>query len=682
MPNYLFLIWVPCFLLPGLALSQAPQPADSTSEFQHEDVVITGTLKPVSVAQSPVKIDVITSRYLQQQLPVTNLMEGISLLPGLQEVNACGVCYTNAISINGLPGSYTAVLIDGMPLYGSLASVYGLNGLPITIIERIEVIKGPNSTLYGSEAMAGVVNVITKNPATQSRVAVDLLGTSHAEAFLNANLSLPLGGGYLLTGLSGTYMNRYEDDNQDGFGDLPAMDRWSLFVKWQRPLPQNRKLVIAARLFSEDRRNGVETFVRDRGYRQLRGSHLVYGESILTRRAEIFGTWELSHAFRWDFSGSWHQQDSYYGADAYEARQGTLFSNLLWSRVLGSHDLLMGLTIRAQTYDDNTVATQTAGVNAPSRQWIPGWFVQDEWTLGQHFSMMPGLRIDHYATHGLIPSPRMSVKWQPSLVHTFRANAGTGFRIVNLFTEDHAFVTGQREVLIEEELKPERSLTATLSWHYLPGRQGQWGSLDLDAHFTHFTNKINPDYDSPGLIRYANSDGFTQSVGLSGQWSFSSGRLALQLGGTWMEVTETTPDASGKKSRQALPFAPKWTTVSTIQWTLPKEWLVAYTGQLTGPMALPEVFDLDEMGDLQASPRPTKSKLFGQHHLRCSKQWGSLEASFGVTNLLDFRQPVTPLSGWNDPNAQQGFSPWFDTAYSYAPIHGREWFFGLRKSIQ
>ena len=680
MPNSLFLTGLLC-LLPWLACAQSFQPADSTSEYQHEDVVITGTLKPVSVAQSPVKIDVITSRYLQQQLPVTNLMEGISLLPGLQEVNACGVCYTNAISINGLPGSYTAVLIDGMPLYGSLASVYGLNGLPITIIERIEVIKGPNSTLYGSEAMAGVVNVITKNPATQARVAVDLLGTSHAEAFLNANVTLPLGGGHLLTGLSGTYMNRYEDDNLDGFGDLPAMDRWSLFMKWQRPLSHNRKLALAARLFSEDRRNGVEAFVKNRAYRQLRGSEQVYGESIFTRRAEAFGSWEMGPQLRWDFSGSWHQQDSYYGSDAYEARQGTLFSNLLWNERLGSHDLLTGFTFRGQFYDDNTQATMAAPGNQPSLQWIPGLFVQDEWSLGSSLALLSGLRVDHYDAHGFIPSPRISVKWQPSLVHTFRANAGTGFRIVNLFTEDHAFVTGQREVLIEEELKPEQSITATLSWHYLPGRKGQWGSIDLDGHFTHFSNKINPDYDSPGLIRYANSEGFTQSYGLSGQWSYSSGRLALQLGGTWMEVTETSPDAYGRWQRNALPFAPRWTSVATLQWILPKDWLIAYTGQITGPMALPEVFDLDEMGDLQLSPRPTTSKPFGQHHLRCSKQWGSLEASCGVTNLLDFRQPVTPLSGWNDPNAQPGFSPWFDAAYSYAPIHGREWFVGLRKSI-
>ncbi|MEL6135110.1 MAG: TonB-dependent receptor [Bacteroidota bacterium] len=139
-----------------------------------EEVVLTGSMRPTSVGISPVKIQVVQSEYMLQTTSPTNLMEGINLINGVQEVVACGVCFTNNISINGLPGAYTAVLLDGAPIYGNLASVYGLNGIPTNIIDRIEVIKGPNSTLYGSEAMAGVLNIITKDPATQPALAVDL----------------------------------------------------------------------------------------------------------------------------------------------------------------------------------------------------------------------------------------------------------------------------------------------------------------------------------------------------------------------------------------------------------------------------------------------------------------------------------------------------------------------------
>ncbi len=671
----------------GQSGSDSTALADESTPFEVEDVVITGTLKPVRLSQSPVKVEVISAKFLQQQMPVTNLMEGIALINGLQEVNACGVCYTNSISINGLPGAYTAVLIDGMPMFGNLASVYGLNGLPVTIIDRIEVIKGPNSTLYGSEAMAGVVNVITKSPALQAPVALDMMLTTHGEVFTNANVTSRLGKGYFLLGLNSAYMNRFEDDNADGMGDLPAMDRWSFFGKYTRGLSHNRNLSISGRIFYEDRRNGVEGFVRDRSYRQLRGSEDLYGESIFTRRGELFGSWELGSRLRWDYSASWHDQDSYYGSDHYVASQGILFSNLIWNPNWKNHDIVAGLTARFQYYDDNTVATADSvngmWLNQPERQAIPGIFVQDEWALGKKVTLLLGGRLDHYQAHGAIPSPRISFKYRVSPFTTLRGNMGTGFRIVNLFTEDHAFVTGQREVIIAEKLNPERSITTTANLHHLYQLSGLGeGSLDLDGHFTHFTNKINPDYDTPGKIIYANSPGFTRSRGISGQWDHAfSEVLRMNVGMTWLRVEETEWDEQGRQSTTPVPFAPNWSGVATASYQLLRHGLTfAYTSQLTGAMALPEVYDVDEAGDLLLHPRSQRSRPFAQHHLRMSKRWerSGVECYGGVTNLLDFRQPITPLSGFNDPNFATGFSPWFDTAYSYAPIHGREWFVGIK----
>ena len=661
----------------------AQSSASDSADYALEDVVITGTLKPVSVSRSPVKIDVVSADFMQQQLPVTNLVDGVALINGLQEVTACGVCYTNSISINGLPGAYTAVLIDGMPLYGNLASVYGLNGLPVTIIDRVEVIKGPSSTLYGSEAMAGVVNVITKSPDHQGPLSLDLMATSHGEAFLNANTAFRTGKGRMLFGVNGAYMNTYADDNGDGFGDLPAMDRWSLFGKWERPLKQQRTATVSGRLYYEDRRNGVESYIADNSYRSLRGSDSVYGESIYTLRAELFGQVELPHRLRLDYSASWHDQDSYYGADHYLAKQAVGFSNLIWNPAVGKHDIVAGLTNRYQFYDDNTVATQSdAGTNVPEHQYIPGVFVQDEWSPADEWTILTGFRLDHYQAHGLIPAPRLSIKYSPTLRTTFRANAGTGFRIVNLFTEDHAFITGQREVVITEALNPERSWTGTVNIHQLYDLERLGGgSLDLDAHFTHFSNKINPDYDNPGQIIYANSEGFTRSYGLSLQWDHAwKNVLSANLGATWMRVRETEPDASGRLVSSPVPFAAEWTGVFTLNWNPSPVWTIAYTAQLTGPMALPEVFDVDDLGDLLPGARSQRSRAFSQHHLRIGYHWDGpgLECYGGVTNAFDFRQPVTPLSGFNDPNFAPGFSPWFDTAYSYAPIHGRELFVGIR----
>ncbi len=124
--------------------------------------------------------------------------------------------------------------MDGAPIYGNLASVYGLNGIPTTIIDRFEVIKGPNSTLYGSEAVAGVINIITKDPATQPFLSLDIMGTSHLESFGNISLAPKIGAFNGLIGLNYAYLDDFDDKNVDGFGDNIAMDRISFFTKWNK----------------------------------------------------------------------------------------------------------------------------------------------------------------------------------------------------------------------------------------------------------------------------------------------------------------------------------------------------------------------------------------------------------------------------------------------------------------
>lgn len=653
------------------------------STLTMDEVIVTGTMQPTFVSRSPVKVDVITAKHLNTYTPAaaTSLVEGISLVNGIQEVVACGVCFTNSISINGLPGPYTAILMDGSPIYGNLASVYGLNGIPSMIIDRFEVIKGPSSTLYGSEAVAGVINIITKDPSKQPFFSADAMGTSHYESFGNFSLAPRIGKSSGFIGLNYAYINDFDDRNGDGFGDNINLDRISLFSKWDVHRPSGKKFTVSGKYYYEDRRNGVEEYLRDRNYQNLRGSSNIYGESIYTHRFEVFGTYELptTEKIRLDYSISNHEQDSYYGADFYRASQNIFFTNLIWDKMLSSHQLTTGLTSRYQTYDDNTIATESNGENTPDNQYIPGLFLQDEWSVSERFTALSGLRLDHYEDHGLIPAPRLSLKYKPGDWTTLRSNFGTGFRIVNLFTEDHAFVTGQREVVIEEELKPEESYNFSLNVNHIYTLGASQGMLDIDAYYTHFTNKITPDYSLEDEIRYANTDGFAVSkgIGISIQQELAF-PLAFNAGINFQNVAEKE---NGEK--RDIEFAPKWTGIFTANY-VHKRWKTtfAYTTRLTGPMALPEVYDLDENGDPLSSPRPTSSATFAIHNLQIAKDLKKGWSVYGgLQNIFDYVQPWSPLTGTNDPNANLGFSDSFDTAYAYSPIHGREVYLGISWSL-
>ena len=654
-----------------------------------DEIVVTGTMKETYVSASPVKIDVITSKQLDTYLPsaASSVIESVQLVNGVQEVVACGVCYTNSISVNGLPGSYTAILMDGTPIYGSLASVYGLNGIPNMIIDRFEVIKGPSSTLYGSEAVAGVINIITKNPENQPLFSADIMTSSHEEVFGNFAIAPRLGKSNAYVGINFGYANHYADNNLDGFGDGVNSDHISIFSKLNFYRPSDKIFTLAAKYYYEDRRNGVESYVQDRAYRTLRGSDQVYGESIYTNRFELFGTYALDTKanLKIDYSLSNHVQDSYYGDQFFEASQQIAFGNFLWYFNKSKHDVLIGATLRYDAYDDNTLATEEEIdgdiYNTPNNQFVPGIFVQDEYLISEKITLLGGVRLDHHMEHGLIYAPRLNVKVKTSDWATFRFNFGTGFKVVNLFTEDHAFVTGQREVIIAEDLKPESSYNFSVNYNQIYTGLGGSGSIDLEVFFTHFTNKIIPDYDIPGFIVYENSNGYATSTGLSMNINHNfSVPLSLNLGINLLNSTETETDSAGDELTNDILFAPKWSGVITANYQLKRQRItLAYTAQFTGEMALPEVYDLDASGVPLEEPRPTTSIPFSLHQIQISKLINTNYSLYcGVNNLFNFIQTESPLAAYDDPNYESGFSPYFDTAYAYAPNHGIEFYLGFK----
>ena len=623
-----------------------------------EALIVTGTMQRGSVKESPVKVEVVPARVLQRTA-TNNLMEAIQFVNGLYSQVDCGVCYTNNIRINGMEGPYTAVLIDGMPLMSSLASVYGLNGINPALIEQIEIVKGPASTLYGSEAMAGVVNVITKDARFAPRLALDVSATSDAEG--NVDFAVASEPGDLSGFVSGNvaYNQHFVDGNGDGFSDFPLTRRGVLFAKVDRSSDGVRRGGLSARYLFEDRFGGV------RGWTTAdRGSDRVYGESIVTNRAELIGSWlpSWSDAVRFEASYTWHDQSSYYGDSEYHASQHIGFGNALWGSRLGRHDLLVGATARYQRYDDDTPATAE-----PDARLVPGLLVQDEvrWRGGS--SVLAGLRADGYGEHGLVLSPRFAVKVEPFDHTALRLNAGTGFRAVNLFTEDHAALTGARDVVIVSELRPERSRSLTVNLNQIVEFGPNPMMIDVDAFHTRFSNKILPDYDQdPALIVYDNLDGHAVSrgVALSFNQNVDFDRFLYSLGVTLQDVY-TVRD--GVREQEF--FAPRTRGVASATYNFRRvPATLDYTGNVTGPMRLP-AYD-------EPFSRPERSPAYTMHNVQGTWRTGAgAEVYLAVKNVLDYVQP-SPLIDPSDP-----FGDSFDTAYVYGPLRGRHLMLGFRYGI-
>jgi outer membrane receptor for ferrienterochelin and colicins len=211
------------------------------------------------------------------------------MVNGVRPQLNCNVCNTGDIHINGLEGPYTMVLIDGMPIVSSLSSVYGLAGIPNSLVERIEVVKGPASSLYGSEAIGGLINVITKNPQKAPLLSIDISNTSwnefNADAALKYSVSKKADA---LLGINYFNFSKRFDKNNDRFTDITLQHRVSLFNKYSFKRRENRLANIAFRYVYEDRWGGDM-----RWNKSFRGGDSIYGESIYTGRFEMIGNYQL-----------------------------------------------------------------------------------------------------------------------------------------------------------------------------------------------------------------------------------------------------------------------------------------------------------------------------------------------------------------------------------------------------
>ncbi|MGK7370573.1 MAG: TonB-dependent receptor [Candidatus Halalkalibacterium sp. M3_1C_030] len=629
------------------------------SLLELDQVVVTGTMKETYIKDSPVKVNVVSNRFLNKN-PSGNIMESVGFINGLYNEVSCGVCGTNSIRINGMDGPYTSVLIDGMPIMGSLASVYGLNGISPGIIESIEIIKGPNSTLYGSEAMGGVINVRTKEPAAVNRLSLDGYTSTHLENNLDFSYSPATEGFQTFFSGNAFYFDQFLDHNNDNFADATKRKRISLFNKWSIKRPQARRFDIALKYYFEDRLGGTSQYSKD-----LRGSDVVYGESIITNRFEVIGTYvlPLEEKIRLDYSYSYHDQDSYYGDYHYTAKQQIYFANLVWDkRFRYDRQLLVGSTLR---YDnlDQTFDEQRLEDGSEDRRFTPGLFAQYEHIFSEKVRGLLGARVDHYSDHGFIFSPRFNLKVSATDHTTIRLNAGTGFRIVNLFTEEHDVLSGSREVVITENLDPEKSYNGTLNINQIIDIGTSVLNMDLDLFYTRFSNRIIPDYSNQNEIRYSNLDGYSvsQGIALSAAHNFP-GPLQYSVGITFQDVFQNV-----NNTRESLPFAPNFNSTFSVSYAVEAiQTSIDYTGRIVGKMELPEYPNAKNVSEVYTEQNVKLTKRIG----------GGVEIYGAVKNLFNYTQE-NPLIAPERP-----FSDDFATDHVFGPIQERRFLIGINFELQ
>ncbi len=588
---------------------------------------------------------------------------------------------TNAkeLRILGLSGVYNQVLIDGFPLIQGLSYTYGISSVPGSLVENIFIAKGANSVLQGFESISGQINVETKSPDKTDKLFANLYVNNFQEKHINFNYALKKEGWSNLSALHVVLPAARFDRDDDRFLDLPLLTRYLFTNRWKYGQEKNWgwNSQINFRMLHEERVGGQTNFNPNRD----RGSTTTYGQWVQLNQPEF---WSKT-SFRFNdaqqitgfASGFVQQQNAWFGTVNYQAAQVNGYLNLQHELNHSNGNLKTGLSLRylklneTIAFSNNNLARTFAG-DYRREEVIPGIFAEHTWRLfNSRLSWITGLRADFHNQFGAFITPRTLLKYDLTPTTIVRANVGTGWRTVNLFSENIGLLVSSRNLLFAEALEPEQAVNAgiNLTQKYSFFNKLLGGYLSIDYYRTEFSNQVFPDYDSDptkALIANFRGQSLSESFQVEGVMRWQD-LIEWKVGYSWVEVYRMVSE-----NRQELPFNPRHKVMSALSLqTASKRIQFDLNAHWFGSQRLP-----DTRQNPEAYQRSATSPAYSVLNLQVTYRFKQWEVYAGCENLFDFRQ-LQPILGWQDP-----FGRYFDTSFVWGPTRGREFYLGIRYRVK
>jgi len=649
-----------------------------TKDKSLKEVVIEGERAGISISRiNPIKTEVITQVELTKAA-CCDLVGCFDTEGSVQSTTTNVITSSKELRIMGLSGVYTQVLIDGMPLIQGLSYTYGISSFPGTLVDRINVAMGVNSVLKGFESINGQLNIELKEPENSEKLLLNLYVNSFMEKQFNANYSHKFKKWSTLFAAHTTQSaNKFDRDN-DTFLDLPLLTRYSFYNKWRYGKKDSWGLnsIVGLRYVNEQRIGGQTTFdpLSDEGTTNSYGQTLKYSQpEIYTKTGYRFNS---KKSIVLSSSAFYQNQNSSFGTTIYKAEQLSFYTNLQyelkWNK---KHLLKTGFSYRYQNREENIAFTQnTLGRTYDGKyiknEIIPGIFAENicNWK-DDKIVLITGLRLDKHNTFGYFVTPRTLLKYELTENTTARVSAGTGYKTINLFSENINLLASSRDIIITEQLRPETAFNWGVNLTHNKYWENVTATFGLDFYRTQFTNQIFPDYDTdPTKAIISNFTGTSISNGFQAETNLKFYEIfEFKISYNYLDVYQII---NGNK--YVLPFNPKHKIISTLSYKpKSKKWHFDMNIHWFGEQRLANT--VTNPTEFQT---PDKSKPYTLVNAQFTKSWKKFDVYFGCENISDFRQ-LRPIISWQDP-----FSPYFDTSNVWGPTRGREFYFGLRFKIK
>ena len=438
------------------------------------DAVVVSATRNETNKKSSATIVNVSSTKLFENTASSNLAETLRFQPGLRVENTCGNCAAVQLRINGLDGQYSQILLDSSPIFSSLAGVYGMEQLPVAMIERVEVIRGGGSALFGSNAIGGVVNIITKEPLRNS------LNLSHMSNVMQGGATefhTSLEGSFVSDDhRAGVYLfgmvkdrDAY-DRNGDGFTDLTLMEAQTIGFRGYYKTSVNSKFTAEYHHIGEFRRGGDDISLPPHmSLIAEQTDHKIDGGSM---RWNYFSP-NSRHLFDVHASAQTINRDSYYGTDRNPDAYGltkdlTLVAGAQYSYVMDRCLFMPAQLTLGCEYSYNDLSDHSIGTRRVLEQTVhtAGLYLQNEWR-SEKVNFVVGGRLDkHSMMNNLILSPRANLRYSPHEDIGLRVSYSSGYRAPQAFDEDlHIDAVNNQSSIIELDphLRPEYSHSLSAS---------------------------------------------------------------------------------------------------------------------------------------------------------------------------------------------------------------------------
>ncbi len=627
--------------------------------FMLDQVVVTSSKTETRRKESPSLVNVMSGKTFLN-VGACSLADGLDFQPGVRVENDCQNCGFTQVRINGLDGHYSQILMNSRPVFSALAGVYGLEHIPANMIDRVEVMRGGGSALFGSSAVGGTINIITKDPLSNSAQVAHTLTSIGPSGALDNNTTVNASvvtdnnkAGVFVYGQS-RYRDGY-DDNKDGFTEVAQLKSQTLGARTFFRTSTDSKLTLEYHNTHEYRRGGDQldqpahmAYIAEQVDHNINAGEATFDWWLRDRRDKLSFFAATQSTKRQSYYGSGMDQDAYGRTTDIVITGGSQWIHPIDKFLFMPSELVAGLEYSYNRLHDVTIGY---GHDILQKVHIYSGYLQNEWK-NERWGFLIGARIDkHSLIKDAIVSPRVNIRYNPADNYNFRVSYSPGFRAPQAYDEDFhvAIVGGERVVtVLAPGLKQESSQSVSLSADIYQRFGDVQTNFLVEGFFTDlrdvFALRQLDGLDENGnavLERYNGSGARVLGMNLEAKAFFSS-RFDIQGGVTLQqsrykkaEVWSENPDVPAVRKMFRTPdiygyFTANWKILNSLRAT--------FTGTGTGPMLVQHMEGSGTDVDLAV-----KTQSFFDASVKLTYTFrlfnrANLDVSAGVSNIFNSYQ--------------------------------------------